>query len=210
MTRPVERVVSALGSLPSAAIPVDPERAETLAAFVALVASFNTKMDLTAARTDDELVDLLLADAVVLAGAIASGARVVDVGSGAGAPGLPLALARPDLEVTLVEPLDKRVMFLRTAIGKLGLSSRVRVERKRGEALVGRATFDVAISRATLAPALWLPLGRSLAPEGTTWALLAKGEAPDCEGLEATLDFEYDWPLTGAHRRAVRYASTRG
>jgi 16S rRNA (guanine527-N7)-methyltransferase len=177
-----------------------------LAAFVERVATFNAKMDLTAARGDDELVDLMLADAFELAARIPEGARVVDVGTGAGAPGLPLAIARSDLELTLVEPLQKRVSFMRTAVGALSWPTprRPKVLRDRGEALVDRGeTFDVAISRATLPPPAWLALGARLAP--AVWVLLAQIEPPSHEGFAITEDVRYRWPLTGAERRAVLY-----
>ena len=62
----------------------------------------------------------MLADALRPRAAHPRGARVVDVGTGAGAPGLALALLRPDLRVTLVEPLGKRAAFLRTVLGAVG------------------------------------------------------------------------------------------
>src|SRR5207244_4408464 len=107
-----------------------------------------------AARGGDELVDLMLADALVLATRLAPGARVVDVGTGAGAPGLAIALARPDLVVTLCEPLAKRVSFLRTVLGTVGRTD-VTLVAKRGEELAADA-WDVAMARATLAPPSWL------------------------------------------------------
>jgi 16S rRNA G527 N7-methylase RsmG len=64
-----------------------------------LLREWNQRMDLTAARGDDELFDLMLADALALAPRVAVNRRVVDVGCGAGAPGLALALLRPDLAV---------------------------------------------------------------------------------------------------------------
>jgi 16S rRNA (guanine527-N7)-methyltransferase len=90
------------------------------------------------------------------------GAQVVDVGSGAGLPGVVLALARPDLHVTLVEPLLRRVSWLENVVDDLGLES-VTVVRARAEELHGQA-FDVATARA-VAPldrlAAWcLPLLR--------------------------------------------------
>jgi 16S rRNA (guanine527-N7)-methyltransferase len=179
-------------------------------AWLALLRQWNARIDLTAARTDEELFDLMLADAAVLAKHLAKDARVVDVGTGAGAPGLALGLLRPDLKVTLVEPLMKRISFLRTVIGSLGRTDIVLV-RDRVEDLVkknpprqhGGHLWDVAISRATLAPPAWIPMGLSLAP--TAWALLAREEPPEIEGCICDEDVSYVWPLTKVERRAVAY-----
>src|SRR5262245_14823401 len=107
------------------------------------VVEWNRRSDLTAARDPDELVDLFLADAVILAGAASTraGQNWVDVGTGAGAPGLVLALVRPDLSLLLVEPKTKRVAFLRLAASELG-AKKVRVERARGEDLVSPGGED--------------------------------------------------------------------
>jgi 16S rRNA (guanine527-N7)-methyltransferase len=173
---------------------------------VALVAAYNRRIDLTAARSEDELVDLMLADALFLAQRLPAGAGVVDVGAGAGAPGLPLAIARPDLRVTLVEPLQKRVAFLRTAIGALlPPGARPEVARGRGEEIARRGDrFDVALSRAALPPDRWLSLGAALAPAGDVWVLLAREDPPAQPGRVIADDLRYRWPLTGAERRAVR------
>ncbi len=168
---------------------------------------WNARMDLTAARSPEELVDLMLADALFLAPRLEAGARLVDVGTGAGAPGLALALLRPDLRVTLVEPLGKRASFLRTAAGAAGRSD-VAIERKRGEALAGRRAWGVAVSRATLAPAAWLDLGLTLAaPGGQVWVLLANESTPNSDVGALAEETAYLWPLTGARRRAARYVA---
>jgi 16S rRNA (guanine527-N7)-methyltransferase len=169
-----------------------------------LLREWNRRMDLTAARGDDELFDLMLADALALAPRVPDKSRVIDVGCGAGAPGLALALVRPDLVVTLVEPLTKRVAFLRTVLGTLGRTDIVLVKEK-GETTASRSgdAWDVAISRATLPPPQWIPLGLELAP--IAWALLAREEAPTVTAARSTEDFTYTWPLTHAARRAVRY-----
>jgi 16S rRNA (guanine527-N7)-methyltransferase len=187
---------------------IDDAARRALGAWIDLVSAWNARVDLTAARDRDELVDLMLADALLLSPRVPAGARVVDVGSGAGAPGLPIAILRPDVRVTLVEPLQKRVAFLRTAIGSiLPSGARPMVERSRGEDLVRRgARFDVAVSRATLAPEKWLALGAQLAPEGDVWVLLAREPAPEPAGRTIAVDERYRWPLTGVERRAVRYA----
>ncbi|MGK3969969.1 16S rRNA (guanine(527)-N(7))-methyltransferase RsmG [Sorangium sp. So ce118] len=212
--RRAEKIATVLaGREPS----LPPRAGEALARWLELVAGWNAKVDLTAARNVDELVDLMLADARLLSEHVPEARRVVDVGTGAGAPGLPLALLRPDLDVTLVEPLQKRVAFLRTATGTLVqqgvLAKAPRVERARGEDLVraGRS-FEVAISRATLAPDAWLPLGAALtqrepANRREVWVLLARDEPPAHAGWAPARDLRYRWPLTGAERRAVRYVT---
>ena len=171
-----------------------------------LLTQWNKRIDLTAARTEAELTDLMLADAQTLASHIGPSLRVVDVGTGAGAPGLALALLRPDLELTLVEPLAKRTSFLRTVVGTIGRTD-VTILRERGEALAARTpnAFDVAISRATLSPADWIPLALKLAP--AAWALIAREEPPEVAGARIDADLAYAWPATGAQRRAVRYVA---
>jgi 16S rRNA (guanine527-N7)-methyltransferase len=87
-------------------------------------------------------------NSAAVAGLIDPGARVVDIGSGAGLPGIPLAIARPDCQITLVEPLERRVRFLLEMVDALGLG-RVRVVRGRAEEVVAQCgDADVVISRA--------------------------------------------------------------
>jgi 16S rRNA (guanine527-N7)-methyltransferase len=186
-------------------VELDPDAADGVLAWLERLLEWNARIDLTAARSLPELVDLMLADALVIARHPDRGARLVDVGTGAGAPGLALALLRTDLRVTLVEPLGKRSSFLRTAIGAARRAD-IGVERARGEALEGRRAWDVAVSRATLAPPAWLALGTTLAgPGGGVWVLLAKDAAPEHPRARIELDRAYAWPLTGAERRAVFY-----
>jgi 16S rRNA (guanine527-N7)-methyltransferase len=194
-----DRVAAELGST------MTPSARARIGTWLERLQEWNARIDLTAARSDQELVDLMLADALVLAARIPAGASVVDVGTGAGAPGLALALLRDDLRVTLVEPVGKRVSFLRTVLGAVGRADVV-VERGRGEVLAGSRSWDIATSRATLAPATWLELGTTLvAPGGCVWVLLASGAPP--ERAHTTIEAErvYAWPLTRAERRAVSY-----
>ena len=195
----LERAAMALGT------PLEAPAQAAIAAWLERLQEWNARIDLTAARTDDELVDLMLVDALFLAPRLPPQARLVDVGTGAGAPGLALALLRPDLRVTLVEPLGKRAAFLRTVVGEARRADVV-IERVRGEALAGRRAWDVAVSRATLGPAAWLELAVTLVgPGGSVWLLLAKEEPPAHARAVAEQDLTYTWPLTSAARRAVRY-----
>jgi 16S rRNA (guanine527-N7)-methyltransferase len=176
---------------------------DTAARYLDEVVEWNRRTDLTAARTPDELVDLTIGDAAVVAAASPAEGSWVDVGSGAGAPGLVLAMMLPQIRMTLVEPRDRRVAFLRSAIGKFGLSNTI-VERGRSDRLPAR-TWDTAVSRATLPPPEWLQEGARLA-KSAVWVLLAREEAPNAEGVAIDADVRYELPLTRVPRRAVRYA----
>jgi 16S rRNA (guanine527-N7)-methyltransferase len=201
-----QRVVRGLGAFGYDA--ASPRGQSTLGELVVhwagLVLDWNERMDLTAARDADELIDLLIADAAFIAGqALPGERRWVDIGSGAGAPGLGIALLAPELEVTLVEPKAKRVAFLRAVLAELGRPD-VRIERARSDALA-RQSFDVAVSRATLPPPAWVVEGARLA-HYTVWVLLAQAGPPDApSGFRKDLDQGYRWPLGGAERRAVRF-----
>jgi len=182
--------------------------ANALGRWLDLLATWNARVDLTAARSPDELVDLMLADAMVLSTRVPANARVIDVGTGAGAPGLALAVLRPDLDVTLVEPLAKRSAFLRTVIGTLKLS-RVALDPHNGDQVATRRSgaWEVALARATLGPTEWLALASRLVTDtGAAWAFLAKEPNPTHADLAVVEEVAYVWPLTGAKRRLVRYA----
>ena len=196
-----------------------------LGAFAELVARWNARIDLTAARSAEQLSEVMFADALVLADEtlVPRGARVLDVGSGAGAPAIPLALLRPDVTLVLIEPLHKRVAFLRTAVGSLdGLAGRVEVREGKvdprassGGAHVGvegvgasrgvpGAPFDVAMARATFAPAVWLPLALSLA--SCALVLTAAEEPPAAPaGTRRVQSVHYTLPRTEAPRAITAY-----
>lgn len=180
---------------------------ERLARYAELVALWNARVNLTGARTPEALVDVLFADALVLSDPelIPPDTRLIDVGAGAGAPALPLAILRPDLRVTLLEPLRKRVAFIRNVIGTLDLAASARADERRleGSPIEG-APFDVAMSRATFEPAVWLPKGFNLAPQVV---VLAGAEGlPSAEGTTRVVERDYALPFGGSPRHAGRYA----
>jgi 16S rRNA (guanine527-N7)-methyltransferase len=177
-----------------------------LADWLDLLRQWNRKIDLTAARTDDELFDLFIADAVVLHRArmeVGPSCRWVDVGSGAGAPGLAMAILDPSLHIDLAEPNAKRVAFLRQIIGRLGLKS-VTVQRVRAEDLPV-AIADDAVSRATFDPDNWLTQGAPLATQ-RVWMLLARETWVPDSNCTVVYDRSYQWPLTKANRRVIAVA----
>jgi 16S rRNA (guanine527-N7)-methyltransferase len=189
-------------------VTLDDETHAAIDTWLDALAEWNAKMDLTAAKDARALAWLMLADAMMLAKSIPQNVSVVDVGTGAGAPGLALAILRRDLRVLLCEPLGKRAAFLRSVIGTLAREKDIRLEPKRGDDLVRQSAastqaFDVAISRATLPPKEWLALGMSLVKKnGAVWLMLAQEDAPTCEGASVVETLEYD---DGAKKKLVRY-----
>lgn len=146
--------------------------------YAALLASDGVVRGLIGPREAPRLWERHLLNSVAVAERIPQGASVIDVGSGAGLPGIPLAIARTDLTVVLLEPLLRRAGFLEEAVASLGLE-RVSVVRARAEEAAGLVSpADVVVSRA-LAPldrlAGWcLPLaalgGRVVAVKGASAA----------------------------------------
>src|SRR6516164_1927210 len=119
--------------------------------YAELLAGAGVERGLLGPREVDRLWDRHLLNSVAVQELLDPGDRVVDIGSGAGLPGLPLAIARPDLEVVLLEPLLRRSDFLREVVVELGLA--VEVVRGRAEEPWVREQIggrDVAVSRAEI------------------------------------------------------------
>ncbi|MGA9361721.1 MAG: 16S rRNA (guanine(527)-N(7))-methyltransferase RsmG [Mycobacterium sp.] len=120
--------------------------------YAEVLASAGVERGLLGPREVDRLWDRHLLNSAAVSELLDPGERIVDIGSGAGLPGLPLAIARPDLEVVLLEPLLRRSDFLREVVAELGLS--VDVVRGRAEEPWVRAQIgekDAAVSRAVAA-----------------------------------------------------------
>jgi 16S rRNA (guanine527-N7)-methyltransferase len=140
-------------------------------AYLSTLDSWRRKTNLTGDLTSEELVDHTL-ESVLCSSLIAHGERVVDVGSGAGFPGVPLAIARPDLPITLVEPRFKRAAFLRHVVRALALSNLTVFEGRVEE--VGGQTYDVATTRAVGDVRRWLGDGRLIRSGGSLMAWTTK------------------------------------
>ena len=137
-------------------------------------------------REGDRIWDRHIANSLALSDLVPGSATIVDVGSGAGLPGIPLAIARPDLHVTLLEPLLRRSNFLTETVSELGLESRVVVVRARAED--HRSTYDVVVARAVA------PLDRLLGwclplvePRGTLLALKGRSAADEVAAAASLL-----------------------
>lgn len=123
------------------------ERLPLIEAYAASLADAGTVRGLIGPREVPRLWERHLLNCAVLGEAVPEDVSVCDIGSGAGLPGIVLAIARPDLEVTLVEPLLRRTTYLNEVVAELSLDN-VEVVRGRADALHGRRTFDVVTSRA--------------------------------------------------------------
>lgn len=149
------------------------EQRTTLGRYLKLLARWGQKINLVGRPQPEALVKRHLADGLLLArearGFGALPGEGVDVGSGAGLPGVVVQIAWPELALTLCEPRKKRAAFLRTVAAGLGL--RYHVIEARAD-LLERGAYGLALSQATFAPAEWLPLGRQLVTVGGLVALL--------------------------------------
>jgi 16S rRNA (guanine527-N7)-methyltransferase len=162
---------------------------DRLGNYLARLLAMNEQMNLTAIRDPAEAWERHVLDALTLVPLLAelgAGARLVDVGSGGGVPGIPLAIACPSVRVTLVEATQKKAAFLSAVAEALGLAN-VTVRAERAEQLASgplRGAFDAVTARAvgrlsTLVP-LTVPFAR---PGGLI--LLVKGQRADEELAEA-------------------------
>jgi 16S rRNA (guanine527-N7)-methyltransferase len=166
-------------------VAIEPALLEPLARYAGLVLEWGERVNLTGAKTPEALVDEHIADAWALLPVLPGEPfRFVDVGSGAGLPGLVLGLARPDATGVLLEPRGKRHAFLLHAVRQLELRGRIQVCQERLEAHEPDPPYDVALSRATWPVLDWLrlaprlvrrPGGRVLGLEGSTRVALPPG-----------------------------------
>ncbi len=139
------RAAPAMPAVASELFPAD--RVHLAAAYAELLADDGVVRGLIGPREAPRLWERHLLNCAALAELVPPGASVCDLGSGAGLPGLVVAIARPDVQVTLVEPLLRRTTFLQEVVDRLELEA-VRVVRGRADALHGEETFDVVTSRA--------------------------------------------------------------
>ena len=175
---------------------------ERLLDYMALLAKWNRTYNLTAIREPLAMVAHHLLDSLAVAPhlPLAAGARVADAGSGAGLPGIPLAIARPDWQFALAEASQKKAAFLRQAAIELGLHN-VEVHEGRVEAWRPQPLFDAVISRAFAALEEFIAACRHLlAPSGILAAMT--GAAPAGLNESCTL-IRLQVPLLDAQRHLV-------
>ncbi|HJV06828.1 MAG TPA: 16S rRNA (guanine(527)-N(7))-methyltransferase RsmG [Chromobacteriaceae bacterium] len=149
---------------------------EQLTGYLALLGKWNQTYNLTAVRDADRMVSYHLLDSLSLVPHLDGGTRLLDVGSGGGMPGIPAAIARPDLQVVLLDSNHKKTTFLRQAVIELKLAN-VEVITSRVEAYQPEQKFDRITSRAFSELAEFVKLTRHLLAEGGQY-LAMKGVYP--------------------------------
>jgi 16S rRNA (guanine527-N7)-methyltransferase len=157
-------------------VALDAAAVERFGAYLDLLLTWNRRIKLTSVDDPAEVVAKHFLDSLAVLPTLTGARTLVDVGAGAGFPGLPLAAVRADLAVTAVESIQKKAAFLEAVKRELRLPL-VEVAPVRMEALIARGRrFDAAVSRATFAPPEWIERGTALvAPGGTLVAMVVPG-----------------------------------
>ena len=135
-------------------VEVDAVAADKLDTYAALLVEWNQKMNLTAITDPTDMVIKHFADSLAAAPLLPDGAfSLIDVGTGAGFPGVPLAILRPDIDLTLLDSLNKRLVFLETVCRETGVTAgRVHARAEEfGKKPEFAAQYDVATARAVAA-----------------------------------------------------------
>lgn len=152
-------------TVPALAHQIFGDRLSLAVRYAELLATIASERGLIGPRETSRLWDRHLIGGAVLGELVARSASVADIGTGAGLPGVPLLIARPDLHVTLVEPMQRRVDFLELVRRDLGLE--LHVLRSRAENVTG-VRVDVVVARAVAPLEKLVPLALPLLPDGGT------------------------------------------
>ena len=188
--------------------PLDEETASRFESYLSLFIRWNERLNLSAIRDEESIISLHIVESIAVANELPQGiSTLLDFGSGAGLPGIPIALCRPKIAVTLAESQGKKAAFLQEAVRVLGIQAKVHAER----AEVLRTVFDCVVLRAVdrmrKAVAAAVPL---VAPAG--WLALMTTTS-DLEGLKRAAGTEFSWPaeeqLPGGAHRIVAFGSRR-
>ena len=188
---------------------LDPEKVRLLGRHVELLLKWNKSFNLTGITDPGEVVEKHVLDSLAVVPFVPSGS-LLDVGSGAGFPGIPIGIARPDLEVVLVDSVQKKVAFLKNALAELKQPQiRAFAVRLEGDpASENLPRVHCAVARAYAAPRQWLALADSyVLPGGIAVCMLGPSdEVPERVGeLRLEKELGYQLPFSKAQRRLAIY-----
>ncbi len=180
---------------------VSAEAQQQLLSYLALLNKWNKVYNLTAVREPLEMVTLHLLDSLSVLPYV-KGPRLLDVGSGGGLPGIVLAICLPELQVTTIDTVQKKAIFMRQVKGELGLDN-LQVVHARVEAFEAEP-FDQIISRAFSEINLFIELTRHLLAKNGCW-LAMKGVSPKQELAALNVKNSMVYPLSVAGLQAERH-----
>ena len=194
-SQPTSKAVQLARGLMAMNTCVSQEQQEKLLAYLDLLYKWNRVYSLTALKADDQAVSHHLLDSLSILPFVPTG-NLLDVGSGGGTPGIPLAIARPELTVTLLDSNTKKAAFLRQAAIELGLNN-IAVHSGRVEQYHPDTGFAAITSRAFAELADFVSLSKHLLAPGGRW-LAMKGVRPEEEMARLPDDVGVDaaYPLT--------------
>ncbi len=171
-------------------IALSADQQQGLLQYVVLLNKWNKVYNLTAVRDPESMIGLHILDSLAVLPHLGSVHRVLDVGTGAGLPGIVLAIARPDVHITMLDSLQKKTSFVRQAIGELSLAN-ADVVCERVEQFKPAEKFDIVISRAFAELADFVKGSAHLvAEDGRMFAM--KGQRPVDEIARLPSEFEVD------------------
>ena len=187
---------------------------DTFCAFGSALVEKNQVMNLTAITEPEQVARLHFLDCIALLGAANFyGKTVIDVGCGAGFPGVPLKIAEPSIDLTLLDSLKKRMDWLESTLPELGIEAQCVAARAEEYALAHREQYDIAVSRAvarlTMLAELCLPLVRvgghfvAMKSADSDEELSQAARAIATLGGKVTRILDYPVPSTDAVHRAV-------
>ncbi|HAF00026.1 MAG TPA: 16S rRNA (guanine(527)-N(7))-methyltransferase RsmG [Methylophilaceae bacterium] len=175
---------------------------QKLLQYLVLLEKWNKVYNLTAVRDPEEMVVLHLLDSLSVLPYV-HGKRLLDVGSGAGLPGIVIAIVTPELEVTTIDTVQKKAIFMRQVKGELGLEN-LTVVHARVERYQPAEMFDQIISRAFSEISLFTELTKHLLVKGGQW-LAMKGVMPTQELEKLNMQPAHIFPLDVANLKAERH-----
>lgn len=188
--------------------------AERLVVWATELLKWNEKVNLTAITRPDEVVDKHLLDSLAVVPEVQGARHLLDLGAGAGLPGVPLAVALPSLRATLVDAVAKKVAFIKVGAVKAGVADRVKAVHARAEGVPtteGLPRVDLVIARAFMDVGRFTQLAvKYLEPGGRVVAMVGQVPAPaeldaaaSAAGLEVGSVRRFSLPVSGDPRGVV-------
>lgn len=185
---------------------LDARQSQRFEAYLSLLLRWNARVNLTAIRERDGILSRHFVESIACAQQLPTGiVTLLDFGSGAGFPGIPISLCRPEIQVTLAESQGKKAAFLQEAVRVLGLAAKVHA----GRAETAATRFDCVVLRAVDRMELAVQVASGLVRPGGWLALMTTGG--ELATLQSAAGRDYSWsgptPLPGSENRLLAIAA---